>query len=134
MSEYRKPTMWEVRRNRPQSTVCGKDFIGSDGVFKRGQFNSHLGCNIFGFLAETAGPILRHYHSDLYHDALFIQHLVDEWDLKEPVEFYWGVRDTGTSISHDPDWCDNCEVWFRCSLFSEPKPWGNTMIFDMVRQ
>lgn len=52
---------------------------------------------VFGRLLNLGLPLLTHYHSDLYHDALWLQE-----HLKGPsMVFFFGIRPTGTSIGRD---------------------------------
>lgn len=54
---------------------------------------------LFGFLTRRAlDDGLASYHSDLFHDALFV-----EKHITEPCTFYWAVRESGTWISLDAD-------------------------------
>lgn len=50
---------------------------------------------VFGELAKLAIPVLRYYHGDLYHDALWVSNHIAGM---EPLTFYYGVRETGTNI------------------------------------
>lgn len=52
---------------------------------------------VFGRLLNLGLPLFTHYHSDLYHDALWLQKY-----LKGPsIVFYFGIRPAGTSIGTD---------------------------------
>lgn len=54
---------------------------------------------IFGQLVKLACPVVMHYHSDLYHDAMWLNsHIPDE---VYRFVFFYGVRATGTSIGTD---------------------------------
>jgi hypothetical protein len=51
---------------------------------------------LFGVLVKLAQPHVKHYQSDLYHDAIWIKsHVVG------PYEFFFAVADTGTEIGTD---------------------------------
>lgn len=50
----------------------------------------------FGRLVERAAPIVVHYRSDLYHDALWLA----QW-LTGPTTFYFACDDWGTGIGTD---------------------------------
>lgn len=52
---------------------------------------------IFGRLAELAFPVLTAYHSDLFHDALWIRDTV----TGELFTFFWSVDQSGTALSLD---------------------------------
>jgi hypothetical protein len=52
---------------------------------------------VFGHLLSIAAPIVQHYHSDLYHDAIWLSR-----HLSGPsMTFYWSVDDCGTQIGTD---------------------------------
>lgn len=61
---------------------------------------------VFGFLAEKAGPVVKHYHSDLYHDAQWLE----KYLFGDSFTFYWAVREYGTHIGTIP---------FEGSIFAE---------------
>lgn len=50
---------------------------------------------VFGLLVKAAIPVLQHFHSDLFHDALFIEKFL----VTTPTTFVYGVRDTGTDLA-----------------------------------
>lgn len=52
---------------------------------------------VHGELAKLAMPVLRAYHSDLYHDALWIHEHVKG----DAIEFFYSFNDTGTCIGTD---------------------------------
>jgi hypothetical protein len=61
----------------------------------------HIGrarASLFGVLADLAWPHVEHYRSDLYHDAQWLEHYV-----QEPCEFYFGCDAWGTAIGMDKD-------------------------------
>lgn len=51
---------------------------------------------LFGVLVELAQPHVKHYQSDLYHDARWIREHVSG-----PLDFFFAVADTGTEIGTD---------------------------------
>lgn len=51
----------------------------------------------FGMLAELAVPYVKRYMSDLYHDV----HWVSDFLIGSDVTFFYGVRESGTSIGLD---------------------------------
>lgn len=53
---------------------------------------------IFGQLAKRAAPVIDRYHSDLYHDALWI-----EAEIHGPDVFFWGVDECGTAMGRGSD-------------------------------
>lgn len=59
---------------------------------------------VFGELVKLAIPAIEHYHSDLFHDALWLeQHLSGEpmgsgWSSGRGMSFYWSVDESGTTI------------------------------------
>jgi len=76
-------------------------------------FVLHATARMFGMLAQVAGPIMEHYHSDLFHDAKKLEALVADWNREDRLSFYWSVNDTGTDLSTDPDY-PRREFAFRC--------------------
>lgn len=69
---------------------------------------------LFGQMVVLAQPVIAHYHGDLYNDAMWIhKHLPAQlpqggWPIPADQDhsvfiFYYGVRDTGTSIGTDLD-------------------------------
>lgn len=48
---------------------------------------------LFGHMVKVSQPIIKGYHSDLFHDAEWIR----QW-VNGPTEFYWLVREHGTHI------------------------------------
>lgn len=71
--------------------------------------------NVFGELVKIASPVLDFHHADLFHDAVWLQDFV-----KAPTFFFYGVRDTGTSIGTDLDLVSigNPDV-YRVEIISE---------------
>lgn len=59
--------------------------------------NESARAGVFARLVGITRPILAHYTSDLYHDARWIAEHVTGDDFT----FYYGVRETGTSIGTD---------------------------------
>jgi hypothetical protein len=54
---------------------------------------------VFAELVTLSRPIVSHYLSDLYHDALWLSRNLTGSDTT----FYYGLRETGTSIGFDAD-------------------------------
>lgn len=54
---------------------------------------------IFGQLVKLACPVVSHYHSDLYHDAMWLNSHIPDGMYR--MVFFYGVRSTGTSIGTD---------------------------------
>ncbi len=126
----RPVTMAEVKnRHEPQTIGMLPDFASPN------DFVRHIGGRIYGYLAETAGPIIEHYHSDLFHDALKIQSLMMEWRRNKPIQFLWSVNESGT------DWRDIDadrqvgvrENAFVCTIWIEEKNYGEVVYFRMER-
>jgi hypothetical protein len=65
-----------------------------------GQINDSILSGIFREMFRRAVPVVKFYEGDLFHDALWIKA-----NIAGPSEdrqgFYYGVRDTGTSIGFD---------------------------------
>ncbi len=53
---------------------------------------------VFGELVKLAIGRLNDYHSDLYHDATWLQ----EYMSGDRFEFFWSVDATGTTIGTEP--------------------------------
>lgn len=51
---------------------------------------------LFGVLVELAQSRVKHYQSDLYHDAIWIKA-----NVSGPTGFFYGVRESGTDIRPD---------------------------------
>lgn len=49
---------------------------------------------VFGRLLNLGVPLLTHFHSDLYHDALWLQEHLTGTECT----FFYGVRQTGTLV------------------------------------
>lgn len=53
---------------------------------------------LFGAMLQRAAPVLKHYRSDLYHDALWVDdHITDA------MTWTWLVRECGTNLGDDAD-------------------------------
>lgn len=52
---------------------------------------------VFGHLFRIAAPIVKWYHSDLYHDAMWLR----EYMVGESFTFLWSVDEDGTLIGTD---------------------------------
>jgi hypothetical protein len=57
-------------------------------------FNDGVRALLFGHMVKLAVPVVQHYHSDLYHDARWL-----EENVSGPTEFDWLVRPSGTNIA-----------------------------------
>jgi len=127
--------MWELKHNRPTFVQSGSDWTDFSGKFNKKGMDHHICANVFGYLTETASPILRLHHSDLYHDAILLQRRVADWDHQDTLTFWWGCRETGTQFlsERDATFEDYCDVFFECRLFPEERPWGTVFMFDMTR-
>lgn len=70
-----------------KSTLCSSDLPG---------FDDSVRAKVFGELVKLTHPILEHYHSDLYHDANWL----NTWakDDLEAISFVYGVDDSHTFI------------------------------------
>jgi hypothetical protein len=120
-------TMADIRnRNEPQMVIAASDYRDSD------EYVVSLSARVFGYLAETAGPILEHYHSDLYHDARIIEQMVADWDSEMPLEFFWSLNNTGTSLSRTVI-SNPREYMFKCALWEEKRNYGSVVLFTMER-
>jgi hypothetical protein len=121
-------TMAEVRnRNHPARIAQMDDFPNTE------DFNTHVTARIFGIFAETAGPIVEHFHSDLYHDALYLGKQIAEWDRKKPITWYWSVDDCGTNFHSDAAETHTRKYFFKCELTVESRSYGDQIQFAMTR-
>lgn len=93
-------------------------------------FVLHVTARVFGQLAMVAGPIVEHYHSDLFHDAKQLEALVAGWDRRDTLTFYWSVNDCGTAMSTDKDFPGR-EIAFVCTLSVDSR---NNIVFTMTRR
>jgi len=60
--------------------------------------------HVFGALARLALPVIRHYHSDLYRDAQWLQvNLTADVADGEALTFWFVVRPNGTYIVQGTD-------------------------------
>jgi hypothetical protein len=59
---------------------------------------SNLAALVFGRMVELAGSTLTNYHSDFYHDAMWLNRHVTE---QEQDTFFWGFDEMGTCIGMD---------------------------------
>ena len=74
---------------------------------------------LFGELLKLAYPRVQHYHSDFYHDALWIKRYVTG-----EMEFYYGVREYGTHIGTDAHLISaHNDVAYKVSVVREDRVW-----------
>jgi hypothetical protein len=127
-TEVKPATMAEVRRrNEPQSVCSLGDFASADSLAL------HTAARVFSYLAETAGPIMEHYHSDLYHDAMYLQEAVAQWNQEAPLVWYWSVNQTGTTLSV-PEHSDyRRDYAFVCTLYIQEGSFHKNVMFTMRR-
>ena len=89
-------------------------------IWGSGEFNAlPIRAAVFGHMVEHAMPVLKQYHSDLFHDTLWLTEHMDG-----PTSFDWLVRASGTDIGdnarvmagidHGPD-----NVLYRVTLACE---------------
>jgi hypothetical protein len=64
-------------------------------------FPSIVRSNLFGHLVKLAVPQIKSYHSDLYHDAHWIERNVQVAEENETMSFWFSPREMGTSIGED---------------------------------
>lgn len=57
---------------------------------------------LFGYLQQSANEVVHQYHSDLYHDAMWIDR-----NVNEPISFYYAADSHGTNIGTDDLVLDN---------------------------
>jgi hypothetical protein len=77
------------------------DGLRSSKVIASGETDMEsIRARVHGELVQLAIPVLKLYHSDLYRDAVWMQKYVTE-ETPTPYHFFFGVRNTGTSIGTD---------------------------------
>lgn len=93
----------------------GQDEIGGDATSIR--------AGMFGEMVKLAAPVLRAYHSDLFHDALWIAEKV-----MGPIEFDWLVREMGTHIGETAGIAPRAsgDIMYRVTLKVERGTWSVT--------
>lgn len=95
----------------------------------------------FGELVKLATPVLKRYHSDLWHDAKWLElHLQD--NAQEGVTWYYATCDSGTAIGTERSYIAirieghaEGQLW-RCRIMQDGKgAWyfNATDITDEVR-
>lgn len=79
---------------------------------------------IFREMLKLATPTVKHYQSDLYHDAIWLR---DE--IHGPQVFFWSFDDTGTAISEDLDsYITRRRFVYQFELV--PKTWNGSYMED----
>ena len=80
--------------------------------------------HLFGYLVRLAQPIVTHFQSDLYHDVHWIDTHVNPGTWLRGFHFFYGVRDTGTTIGTDHTLValNNPHVWC-VRLYKEESAW-----------
>lgn len=53
---------------------------------------------VFGHLVKLAAPVVKHYQSDLYHDAIWLSRYMEGATFS----FYWSCDESGTAIGTQP--------------------------------
>ena len=66
---------------------------------------------IFEKMMDLALPIVKHYRSDLFHDALWLKAIPDK-----SIVFYYTVRETGTWISTTDDGLNRGDATYRITV------------------
>lgn len=82
-----------------------------------GQVRAH----VFGHLVKLADGVLTAYHSDLYHDALWLRDV-----LNGPMTFCWSVGESGTGIGEDEKALYRTHQ-YRCVVTEERQRWTLTV-------
>jgi len=80
---------------------------------------------LFGKLVELAFPIVKHYHSDLYRDAQWLQHYAEDIARGEP--FYYGIREHGTHIGTDSMLKQYNSFTYKATVQNIDKVWTLTL-------
>jgi hypothetical protein len=83
----------------------------------------HVPQMAFGELVKLAAPVIEHFHSDLYHDAICLSRI--PWPLHKPFGFHYNVRSTGTTIVYPEGWTENLYrimggTWYYIEISREP--------------
>lgn len=86
--------------------------------------------HLFGQLIELAMTEVRHYHSDFYHDAMWIHvYVTGQTDL----EFYYGFDDCGTHIGTDKGLIPHRKQGYHVHAFRKGA-WEWVAIFTQIRR
>lgn len=62
--------------------------------------HAHGKSKVFGELVKLASPVLAAYHSDLYHDAIWLEANLKGVELT----FFFGFDESGTNIGHTTEY------------------------------
>ena len=85
--------MQDTETPAPPETV--EKFLVGYGEFK--DLAGSIRATIMGELVKLSAPFVKHYHSDYYHDAIWLQQTI-----KEECLFYFSFDECGTWLSFDP--------------------------------
>ena len=89
---------------------------------------------LFGKLVERVAPHLRHFHSDLYHDAQWIEELEEaaHHPHGDTYWFYYAANDCGTAIGTDKAlvYYYREAVQLNVTLSREDNGWWQVIIID----
>lgn len=80
---------------------------------------------IMGELVKLAAPFVEHYHSDFYHDAMWLQA-----NVRGECEFYFSFDECGTYLSENPLLGLNRKHGYACEVTN---PDGRGMWFLDMR-
>ncbi|HSU36299.1 MAG TPA: hypothetical protein VLJ88_11635 [Propionibacteriaceae bacterium] len=70
----------------------------SDGDFTNENEARSIRALLFAAMLERAEPVVKHYRSDLFHDALWIHNHVNG-----EMTWHWLVRECGTNLNETAD-------------------------------
>ena len=126
MTEQLPPTMAEVKnRDQPQMIVRLEDFPVPD------DFIMHASARIFGFLVETAAPIMENFQSDLYHDSVKLRKAVEKCYIDRETHIWvWTLNESGTTWLPNTSYSGNRKYVFRCNIWF----WNGNLYFTMKRK
>lgn len=86
---------------------------------------------VFGMMVQLAD--MQNYHSDLFHDALSLDSVSDEFQIGS--EVLWMAHHSGTHISIDPDWngfpSDYVPEWYPGDTGDDGRFAGKTYRFKV---
>lgn len=82
---------------------------------------------LFGQLMDLAAPFVKHYRSDFYHDA----HWLDTY-FTGAISFYYGVRESGTAIGTSKVLAGHCDRVYEVTITrDDARGWWNVTIEEV---
>lgn len=86
--------------------------------------------HVFGRLIQLAGPVVKHYHSDLYHDSVWLAANV----TGNRFEFWFSFNESGTHIGTDSEYVVPWRVnAYHVTVELRPNRFGNSAYISLAR-